>query len=201
MASSFQYDGLNRLTRLTHAKGVNTLADFQYQLSEVGNITQLTDSAGAHNFSYDTRDRLTAATHPNQPNESYTLDDVGNRTASHQGSSYTYQPFNRLVSANSSSFTYDANGNLTSKIDASGSWTYNWDYENRLTQASLSGGVTVSYSYDALGRRIERNSSTSGTTKFVYDGDDVIRDLDGSGSPIADYLNGPGRRHHFLLSS
>ncbi|HLN97621.1 MAG TPA: RHS repeat-associated core domain-containing protein, partial [Pyrinomonadaceae bacterium] len=30
------------------------------------------------------------------------------------------------------------------------------------------------------------------TTKFVYDGSDVIRDLDGTGSTIADYLNGPG---------
>jgi len=82
------------------------------------------DGAGAHNYSYDPLDRLTAATHPNQSNESYTYDDVGNRTASHQGSSYTYQAFNRLVAANGASFGYDANGNLTSKTDASGSWTY-----------------------------------------------------------------------------
>ena len=35
-------------------------------------------------------------------------------------------------------------------------------------------------------------SSTGGTTKFVYDGADVVRDLDGSGATTADYLNGPG---------
>ena len=192
VVTTAQYDGLERLTRLTHAKTGNTLADFQYQLSAVNNITQMTDSAGAHNYTYDTRDWLTAVSHPTQPNESYTLDDVGNRTASHQGSTYTYQSFNHLVTANASAFTYDANGNLTTKIDASGSWTYTWDYENRLTQASLSGGVTVDYSYDALGRRIQRSSSASGTTKFVYDGSDVIRDLDSSGNTVADYLNGPG---------
>ena len=61
-----------------------------------------------------------------------------------------------------------------------------------MKQASLSGGVTVTYAYDALGRRIQRISSTAGTTKFVYDGEDVLRDLDGSGATIADYLNGPG---------
>jgi RHS repeat-associated protein len=190
--TSYQYDGLDHLTRLTHSKAGNTLADFQYQFNAVNNITQVTDGSGAHNYTYDTRDRLTAATHPDQTNESYTLDDVGNRTASHQGSSYTYQPFNRLTAANSNNYGYDTNGSLTSKSDASGSWTYTWDYENRLLQASKSGGVIVTYAYDALGRRVQRTSSSSGTTKFVYDGADVVRDLDASGATTADYLNGPG---------
>ena len=197
VVTTSQYDGLDRLTRLTHAKSGNTLADFQYQFNAVSSITQLTDSAGAHNYTYDTRDRLTVASHPNQTNESYSLDDVGNRTASHQGSSYTYQAFNRLTAANGSSFSYDANGNLTSKTDASGTWTYTWDYENRLNNASKSSGVTVVCSYDALGRRIQRTSTTYGTTKFVYEDADVVRDLDGSGSTVADYLNGPGIDNKF----
>jgi RHS repeat-associated protein len=187
-----QYDDLDRLTRLKYVQGQTTLADFQYQFNDVNNITQTTDGAGSHNYTYDSLDRLTAATHPNQTNESYTFDDVGNRTASHQGSSYSYQPFNRLVTANSNSYGYNANGNLTSKTDGNGTWTYAWDYENRLRQASLAGGVTVNYSYDALGRRIQRTSSTGGTTKFVYDGADVLRDLDGNSNTVADYLNGPG---------
>jgi len=189
VASAYQYDGLNRLTRLTHVKGATTVADFQYQFNAVNDITQIIDAAGTHGYSYDSVDRLTAATHPNQPNESYTYDDVGNRTASQQGSSYSYQTFNRLVTANGDSYGYDANGNLTTKTDASGSWTYSWDAENRPKQASLSGGVTVTYSYDALGRRIQR--SGAGTTiKFIYDAVDVMRDLDATGATIADYLDG-----------
>ena len=113
VATTSQYDGLDRLTRLTHAKSGNTLADFQYQFDAVSSITQMIDGAGTHNYTYDSRDRLTAAAHPNQTYESYTLDDVGNRTASHQGSSYSYQPFNRLVTANSSGYSHDSNGNLT----------------------------------------------------------------------------------------
>jgi len=193
VVSTYQYDDINRLTRLTHTKGANTLADFQYQFNAVNNITQMTDGAGTHNYTYDSLDRLTGATHPvSQINESYTYDDVGNRTASHQGASYSYQAFNRLVSANGTSFGYDSNGSQISKGGASGSWTYTLDYDNRLKQVALSGGVTVTNSYDALGRRIQRTSSVNGTTKFVYDGTDVIRDLDSSGSTIADYLNGPG---------
>src|SRR5262249_23209726 len=122
VVSTWEYDGLDRLKHLMHEKGANTLADFQYQFNDVNNITQMIDNAGTHNYSYDPLDRLSAATHPNQPNESYTYDDVGNRTASHHGSSYSYQPFNRLVSANGTTFGYDANGNQTSKTDANGTW-------------------------------------------------------------------------------
>jgi RHS repeat-associated protein len=192
VVSTYQYDDLNRLTRLKHAKGANTLLDFQYQFNAVNSITQMVDNAGTHNYSYDSLGRLIGTTHPNQPNESYTYDDVGNRTASHQGSSYSYQAFNRPVSANGTSFGYDSNGNQIAKTDASGTWIYTWDYENRLTQASQSGGVRVNYTYDALGRRVQRISTSNGTTKFVYDGPDVVRDLDGSGNAIADYLNAPG---------
>jgi len=192
VVSTYQYDGLDRLTRLTHAKGANTLLNLQYQFNAVNNITQMIDNDGMHNYTYDALDRLTAATHPNQPNESYTYDDVGNRTASHQGSSYSYEPFNRLVSANGTTFGYDTNGNEISKTDSTNSWTYTWDYENRLDQASLAGGITVNYSYDALGHRIQRTSSALGTTKFVYDGPDVLRDLDGNDNASADYLNALG---------
>jgi RHS repeat-associated protein len=192
VVSTYQYDGLDRLTRLTHAKTPNTLLDLQYQFNAVNNITQMIDGAGTHNYSYDTLDRLTTATHPNQTNESYTYDEVGNRMASHQGSSYSYQAFNRLVSANGTSFGYDANGNQIMKSDTNGSWSYSWDFENRLKQASLAGGVTVAYSYDALGRRVQLTSTVSGTEKFVYDGADVVRDLDATNATVAEYLNGPG---------
>ena len=92
------------------------------------------------------------------------------------------------------SFGYDTNGNQVSKTDASGSWTYSWDYENRLKQASKSGGVAITYDYDALGRRVQLTSTAGGTTKFVYDGADVLRDLGSNGATVADYLNGAGHR-------
>jgi RHS repeat-associated protein len=151
----------------------------------------MTDGAGSHNYTYDSLDRLTTATHPGgQPNESYTYDDVGNRTLSHQASNYTYQAFNSLLSANGASAGYDTNGSQVSKTDASGSWVYSWDFENRLKQASLSGGVVVNYGYDALGRRVNRSSSVNGTTRFLYDGADVVRDLDASNVTISEYLYG-----------
>lgn len=52
VVTTSQYDDLNRLTRLTHAKAGNTLADFQYQLNAVNNITQMIDGAGTHNYTH-----------------------------------------------------------------------------------------------------------------------------------------------------
>ena len=50
-------------------------------------------------------------------------------------------------------FTYDAAGNLTQDGTGFGTHTYQWDAENRLK--SVDGGTTVSYTYNALGQRVE----------------------------------------------
>lgn len=95
-------------------------------------------------------------------------------------------------------FALGHNGRLLNKTDASGTTTYAWDFENRLKQATLPNGKVVTYKYDALGRRIERTASVSlplplsTTTRFTYDGADVIQDKDGNGLTTASYLNGPG---------
>jgi RHS repeat-associated protein len=191
IASSYQYDGMDRLTRLQQVKGATTVADYQYQFNTASNITQQTEPAGTHNYAYDAIDRLTAATHPSQTNESYSYDAVGNRTASHHTTSYTYQPFNKVVSLGAHSYTYDANGNLTQKTDNTGTWTYAWDYENRLKQVTRPDTQSITYKYDALGRRVQRIPSNGDSTTYVYDGDDVIKDINSDGSTV-EYLNGLG---------
>ncbi|PYS72978.1 MAG: hypothetical protein DMF69_06190 [Acidobacteria bacterium] len=52
--------------------------------------------------------------------------------------------------------------------------------------------TTVNYKYDPLGRRIQRSPSNGTAVNFVYDGEDVIEDLDTSGTALTRYLNGPG---------
>lgn len=83
-------------------------------------------------------------------------------------------------------------------MDANGTTQYNWDFENRLKQVTMPNGNIISYKYDAFGRRIERNATVgsplplTNATRFIYDGDDVIRDTDGNGITTTDYLNGLG---------
>src|SRR4030095_2008540 len=130
-------------------------------------------------------------TSPLQLNENYAYDGVGNRTSSQLSASYNYQRFNRLTNTSSANYSYDLNGNLISRTDSTGTTQYAWDFENRLRQVTLPNGLTVSYKYDALGRRIQRAPSTGVSTNFVYDGADVVKDLNSDVSPV-EYLNGLG---------
>lgn len=191
VTATYQYDGLDRLTRLTDATSTATIADAQYQYNTASQVTQILEPSQTRNFGYDAADRLTSVQNPSQTTESYTYDAVGNRTASHQSSSYSYQPFNKVVIIGSNSYSYDSNGNLTLKIDNSGTWTYTWDYENRLKQVTRPDSTTISYKYDALGRRVQRTPSSGVSTNFIYDGQDVIKDINSDNSTV-EYLNGLG---------
>ena len=191
--TTYQFDGLNRLTRQIDTKGASAIADRQYQYNAASQITQIAEPAITRTYEYDAVDRLTTASYTStlEPNENYAYDGVGNRTASQLSASYNYQRFNRLANTSSASYSYDLNGNLISKTDSTGTTQYAWDFENRLRQATLPNGMMVSYKYDALGRRIQRTPSTGVSTNFVYDGADVVKDINSNGSTV-EYLNGPG---------
>jgi len=191
ITTTYNYDGLGRLTRLKDAKRNKVIADNQYSYNNAGDITENTDLDGTHTYSYDQLDRLTSATHTGTPAESYAYDGVGNRTASHRSAVYSYQPFDRLIGAGTATYIYNNNGNMTSKSDASGTTQLVWDFENRLTQVVTPASGSVTYKYDALGRRIQRTPSSGVSTNFIYDGQEVVRDINSDGS-TAEYLNGPG---------
>ena len=115
---------------------------------------------------------------------------VGNRISSHRSSSYSFSPFNKIASTQTATYGGDANGNMVQKSEGKEFWRYDWDYENRLTQASTRK-QTVRYAYDALGRRVRRNLAGSReNTKYTYDGLDVVMD-DNAGTQTK-YLNGVG---------
>jgi RHS repeat-associated protein len=196
LGGSAPYDGLNRLTRLRNTTASATLTDEQYAYDTANRISQLTDLGGNHAYSYDSVDRVTSATYSGAAAESYIYDGVGNRTASHLSASYTYQPFNRVTSAGGATYTYDNNGNLLSKVSGTDTTQYAWDYENRLTQVTLPNGTVINYKYDALGRRIQRTTSAGADERYVYDGQNVIQDLNSSSSVVTSYLNGPGLDNH-----
>ena len=59
-----------------------------------------------------------------------------------------------LTSAHKVTIAYDTNGNTLTKTEPSGTTTYTWDYENRLTSVTLPNGKVHSFTYDSFGRRI-----------------------------------------------
>jgi len=191
VATTYSYDGLDRLTRLKDAKNNTVIADNNYTYNTAGAITQNIDQSGTHAYGYDALDRLTSATYTGTPAESYAYDSVGNRTSSQRSASYSYQPFNRLTATTAATYLYDSNGNMTTKTEGTGTTHFVWDFENRLTQVVTPSSGSVTYKYDALGRRVQSAPSTGASTNFNYDGQDVTQDKTSTGT-ITEYLNGPG---------
>ncbi len=80
---------------------------------------------------------------------------------------------------------------MVAKIDSSGTTSYAYDSENRLVQLTTTNSQLVTYKYDPFGRRIEK--SVNGViTRYVYDREDILFELDGSGNIVTEFVHGPG---------
>jgi len=62
---------------------------------------------------------------------------------------------------------------------------------HKLTQITYPGGGSNTFVYNGEGVRVQKTDS-SGTVKFVYDGANVIGELDGAGNLITAYTHGVG---------
>jgi RHS repeat-associated protein len=90
----------------------------------------------------------------------------------------------------SATFGYDANGNLTSETTPLATRTWVYDVENRLVSAS--GGASASLVYDPLGRLFQTSGGASGVRQFLYDGDALVAEYNGTGALLKRYVHGPG---------
>ena len=181
VASASVYDAANRLTSLTTTKGATPLSSVTYGYDSIGNRTSTTDSAGSHAYTYDPLSQLTQAT---TPAVSFAYDPVGNRTTA-AGQSYVTNSLNQYTTVGGIAQTSDLDGNLTTD----GSATYTYDAENRLSQI-VKGSTTVTVTYDPFGRRASKTVNGV-TTKFLYDGADLLAETDAAGTLTARYLIGP----------
>jgi RHS repeat-associated protein len=149
-------------------------------------------------YQYDLASRMTALIYRNALGPlgdlQYGYDAAGNRTS--VGGSFartllpdgvatsTYDGGNRQLAFGPQTMTFDDNGNLLTQTDPSGTLTYTWDARNRRTGLSGSA-VAASFGYDAFGRRAQKTLD-GGTTAFLYDGLDIVKETDGAGD--ASYL-------------
>jgi YD repeat-containing protein len=190
VATNYTYDNLSRLASVLHQLSGSTIDGASYTLDSAGNRTAKTDQRAAvtSNYTYDAIYQLTQAMQGTNTTESYNYDPLGNRTASLGVSSYTTNASKELTAIPGVSYTYDSNGNTLTKTDSTGTTSYTWDFENRVTSVTLpDSGGTVTFKYDPLGRRIYKSSSSS-TSVFAYDGDDLIEETNSSGGIVARYL-------------
>lgn len=192
--TNYSYDSLSRLLSVLHQSGTSTIDGASYTLDSAGNRTAKTDDyAGVTSkYTYDALYELTQVTQGSTTTESYSYDPVGNRTASHGVSSYTTNSSNEMTANSNASYSYDSAGNTLTETDPTGTTTYTWDYENRLTSVTLPASAgSVTFKYDFLGRRVYKQAP-SATSIFIYDGDNLVETTNSSGSEVASYSQNQG---------
>ena len=183
------YDNLGRIV---DANSGASIARFTYEYDpNTNNITKQTYIHRTYDpctdFTYDNLDRLTVAEYGIQDNnEVFTIDDLGNREKvnGRDGNDVTYSIdnlTNRYNNVGGNSLTYDAAGNLIADKDG---YKYEYDYENRIVRIKDVNDVNVAtFSYDALGRRIEKKDciDASKTRRYYYNNNwQVLCEYDGS---------------------
>jgi RHS repeat-associated protein len=152
-----------------------------YSYDGNGNVTSLTDarnSGQVQSFGYDWLERLvsagTNAAGTGQYNHTYAYNAIGNLT-SYNGNSYTYgssKP-HAVTAAFGNSYAYDGNGNQITRTIVNGTggattYTFVYDYENRLAEVKQGATVLARFLYDASGNRVR--GTVDGATTFYIDG-------------------------------
>jgi RHS repeat-associated protein len=181
----FDYDGLNRLTRIIDAQGNVTERVFDAR----NNVVAVTDSNGGTTRSeYDRANRLVRTTRPMGQVTTYAYDAAGNLTsvvdAKGQKIVYGYDELHRLVRADyyaagdhvtpvkTDQFAYDALNQLVSYDDGSTSATYTYDDVGRKTGVTVDyGPFSLSYAYTYYGNGLKASfTGPNGLTyHYIYD--------------------------------
>jgi RHS repeat-associated core domain len=173
-SSHFAYDSVGRLTdydRYSHSDSTECVPDAFHMDGQVCTT-------------YGTATLLTS--------ESYAYDSVGNRT----DHSAVLVGGNRLTSFNGYTLEYDADGNLEHKSKSGFDQHLYWNSINQLDSVTTNG-VVVKFGYDANGRRVRKTSST-GTIRYIYSGDQVLAEVDqatGSVKRLYSYYPGVDAPH------
>ncbi len=192
--SDYGHDAQGRLNTLTHTLAANpSFTDFGYTYNPVGNILSIIDNVDTvqtRTSTYDVLQRLKTSGTTGTP-ETYDYDLTGNRTTSSLSTLHTHDDANRLTEDDQFTYTYDANGNVETKTDKATSdvTTYAWDAQDQLIQIDFPDSTTATYKYDGLGRRIEKNVNGT-TTRYVYDGEDIVLEYDGTNTFVSRYSHG-----------
>jgi len=176
---NYGYDNANRLTQIT--QGSSTVS-FAYDAGDRRTSLMLPNGV-VTDYSYDAASRLTGLTYKKSGvvlgNLNYLFDASGKRVSI--GGSFArtglpsavstagYNAANQQTAFGSQTLAFDLNGNLTND----GTNTYVWNARDQLS--SISGSVTASFQYDAVGRR--RSKTIGGTqTSFLYDRYNVVQE-------------------------
>jgi len=199
---TYLYDGLDRLQYMQESGATPYLVTVAYDAR--GYLDGATRGGAATDYNFDGAKRLIGLSHTlatTAANVSWGFNynpasQIGSETRTDTNDAYAFTNYfsasrsftpnglNQYSAVAGASFAYDANGNLISD----GTNSYGYDAENRLIKGG--GALSANLVYDPLGRLFEVSGGTAGTQRFLYDGDALVLEYDGSGNITNRYVHG-----------
>lgn len=194
ITSNFSYNNINNTDAISIKKATNEIiTDLSYTHDNIGNVTNFQKDGNTTTYAYDGAYRLKKVTSSNATSKDYVYDAADNRKAlitNQDTSIYQHNEDNQLLSMDSIAFTYDDNGSLAEKLTSGQSTTYLFDGLNRLIKVVLPNGDFEAYTYDPFGNRIQAESSTKPTRRFIYDGSNILMELNNTNATNITYTTG-----------
>ena len=184
------YDPQGRLTeqRGLRGAGVTDLVfarDYRYDPSHA--LRQISDSRrGLKQYQYDECERLLAVDAANP--ESFVFDPAGNILSAQRHGSGQAQG-DRLLAYDDRRFAYDEHGNRIAEESPRRKVAYRYGPDNELVEAIEPGQRVTRFSYDALGRRVSKESTGDGDfvarTEFLWNGDVLLAESTDKKDPLS----------------
>lgn len=204
---TYYYDRLDRLASVQDWGGITTA----YQYDAAGRLILETMGNGATaSYTYDSTGRLTGKEDKTAGGSviasyTFTLDEVGNRTAmsitqpllpriDFVDDSFAHNSGNQVVSGGGAAFSYDGKGNRTGRSEGSVTTQYAYNYDDMLTRVD-DGTNVYEYLYNSDGHRLA--SEENGVeTRYLLDVNGgmefILAEMDGSNSIRKYYVYGDG---------
>jgi RHS repeat-associated protein len=197
---AYAHDAVGRVTARYSADRTNRIS---YAYDSAGRLVSQQDQIGSSQYcrpeltswgvAEDSTGFLTCPPYTSFNGWTYSWDEVGNPT----GGATVSTP-NQLTQFADQTLAYDNDGNLlTRRRNGTVVQQLTWNSIGQLTAVQTNDptkgiNASVTYGYDGLGRRVRKTSSTGGTTYFVWDGQDLLGELDSVGTLVTQYQYYPG---------
>ena len=163
---------MGRVTSQTTRHNRRRLNEKEYIWGLNDQLLSITNNGKQTLFEYDGWGNLAKATYPDGKVELRNPDKVGNLFETVDRIDRKYCAGGRLEQSKEWTYKYDDEGRLTEKrhrVQIQQAWKYRWNSAGMLEEVVRPDGSTVSFKYDALGRRIEKLLFNR-KTRWVWDG-------------------------------
>lgn len=172
-----EYDLLGRLTSITTSFWSERITKYD----AIGNIRELTlnDTVGNDSANYTYDDLYQLKEEEGIIKNSYLYDSHYNRKGKN-GCQCQHNALHQLLSDGEYTYHYDLNGNLVKRESSRQTEEFAYDAFDRLIEYSNDDNV-VTYTYDENHRRLSKTASKVGTMRYLYQGQNEIGSVDGSG--------------------